>query len=208
MTIDLGEAYKTARERISGLVAGDVDSSLAVAATPEWNVQCVIAHLSGIAADASTGNMEGAPGEAWTAAQIARGAGRTLGEMVAEWDQTGPMIEAFLSSPAGVAASAAVMDIHTHEADLRIALGLPVAVPADFLAWAAPSLRDGFVEAVADAGLPPVELTASDFEWFRARLGRRTVAEVAAYQWSADPTPYLDAFFIFGRAVNSLGERQ
>jgi len=209
MTIDLGETYKAARERISRLVTGDnIDPTLPVAATPEWTVHCVVAHVAGIAVDASTGNMEGAPGEAWTAAQVARGAGRTLVEMVAEWKQTGPSIEAFLSSPAGEAASAAVMDIHTHEADLRCALGLPVVVPADFLGWAAPSLRDSFAEAVAEAGLPPVELTPSDFEWFRARLGRRTVEEVSAYNWSADPAPYLDSFFIFGRADSTLGERQ
>ena len=177
-----------------------------MAATPEWNVQCVIAHLSGIASDASTGNMEGAPGEAWTAAQVARGAGRTLVEMVAEWEQTSPMIEGFLSSPAGAARSAAVMDIHTHEADLRLALGLPSEVPTEFLSWAAPALQIGFAESVAAAGLAPVDLMASDFDWFRARLGRRTVAEVTAYTWSADPTPYLDVFFIFGRASTSLGE--
>ncbi len=207
MTIDLGETYKAARERITQLVAGDdVDPTLPVPATPDWSVHCVIAHLSGIAADASTGNMEGAPGEAWTAAQVARGAGRTLAELIAGWEQTGPLIEGFLSSPAGEAASAAVMDIHTHEADLRHAMGLPAAVPAEFLEWAAPSLRNGFAEAVTAAGLPPVEVAASDFEWFRARLGRRTVAEMNAYTWSADAAPYLDAFFVFGRARSSLGE--
>ena len=207
MTIDLGEAYGAARNRISQLVAQDgVDPTLRVAATPDWTVHCVIAHVSGIATDASTGNMEGAPGEAWTAAQVARGAGRTLGEMVAEWEQTGPLIEGFLSSPAGETASAAVMDVHTHEADLRLALGLPVAVPAEFLAWAGPSLRDGFALAVAEAGLPAVEVTASDFEWFRGRLGRRTAEEVAAYGWSSDSAPYLETFFVFGRAETPLGE--
>lgn len=213
MTIDLGEAYKAARERISQLVVQDgcaptesVDPTLPVAATPEWTVHCVMAHLSGIAADASTGNMDGAPGEAWTAAQVARGAGRTLAELVADWEQTGPLIEGFLSSPAGPAAAAAVMDIHTHEADLRLALGLPAVVPSEFLAWAGPSMRNGFAERVAAAGLPPVEVAASDFEWFRARLGRRTVAEVRSFAWSVDPAPYLDAFFIFGRATTSLGE--
>ncbi|MCY7300263.1 MAG: hypothetical protein LH616_13760 [Ilumatobacteraceae bacterium] len=207
MTIDLGEAYKTARERISRVVTGDsIDPELPVTATPEWTLHCVIAHLSGIAADASTGNMEGAPGEAWTAAQVARGAGRTLAEMVAEWEQTGPLIEGFLSSPAGDTASAAVMDVHTHEADLRLALGSSALVPAGFLAWAGSSMRDGFAEQVATAGLSPVDVTASDFEWFRARLGRRTVAEVTAYRWSADPARYLDSFFIFGRASTSLGE--
>lgn len=204
--MDHGEAYKDARKRISRRVAEGVDPTLPVAATPEWTVHCVIAHLAGVAADASTGNMEGAPGQAWTAAQVARGAGRTLAEMIAGWEQTGPSIESFLSSPAGEAASAAVMDIHTHEADLRLALGLPTEVPAEFLMWAGGSLRQGFAEAVTEAGLPPVAVMASDFDWFRGRLGRRTEAEVSAYGWSADPEPYLDSFFIFGRANTSLGE--
>jgi hypothetical protein len=47
----------------------------------------------------------------------------------------------------------------------------------------------------------------SDLELFRARLGRRTVDEVCAYGWSADPAPYLDHWFVFGVAERSLGER-
>jgi len=59
---------------------------------------------------------------------------------------------------------------------------------------------------VAAAGLPPVTVEAADLEWFRGRLGRRTEDEVRGYGWSADPDPYLDTFFIFGRATRSLGE--
>ena len=70
------------------------------------------------------------------------------------------------------------MDIHTHEADVRNALGMPSAVPQEFLAWAGPTLRGSFAEQVAAAGLPPVEVSASDFDLFRGRLGRRTVEEV------------------------------
>jgi len=207
MTIDLGGLYSAARERISALVTADgIDPDLKVPATPEWTVRDVLAHLSGIAADATSGNMAGAPGDEWTAAQVARGAGRTIGEMVAEWSQTGPMLAGFLSTPEGANASAAVMDVYTHEADLRHALGLPVAIPVNFLAWSGPAMRDGFAEAVAAAGLPQVEVTAPDFEWFRGRLGRRTPAEVAAFDWSADPAPYLDSFYIFGRAATSLRE--
>lgn len=207
MTIDLGELYRGARSRISELVSGDgVDPTLPVPATPEWTVHSVVAHVSGIAVDASSGNMDGAPGEAWTAAHVARGAGRTIAEMVEEWETAGPLIEGFLSSPAGATAAAAVMDIHTHEADVRQAFGLPVAVPENFLAWAGANLRDSFAEHVVGAGLPPVEVAASDFEWFRGRLGRRTVAEVRAYGWPIDAEPYLDTFFIFGRAATSLGE--
>lgn len=207
MTVDLGALYRSARGRISALcVADGVDPDLIVPATPEWTVHDVVAHLSGIAVDASSGNMDGAPGDQWTAAQVLRGAGRSVPEMLAEWQQTGPMIEGFLSTPDGASASAAVMDIHTHEADLRHALGQPVAIPSDFLEWAGGAMRESFAGQCAEAGLAAVELSASDFEWFRGRLGRRTPAEVSAYAWSADPGPYLDTFFIFGRATASLGE--
>jgi hypothetical protein len=205
--VDLGEFYRAARERITALVtAAGVDPSAVVPATPEWNVHDVVAHLSGIAVDGTTGNMAGAPGDEWTAAQVRRNADRSIAELVEEWSQVGPLMEGFLSTPEGALASAAVMDIHTHEADLRHALGLSVEVPATFLAWAGPAMRDGFAAAVAAAGLPPVTVAASDFEWFRARLGRRTAAEVAALAWSAPAAAYLDAFFIFGRAATPLGE--
>jgi uncharacterized protein (TIGR03083 family) len=207
-SVDLGALYRAARERISALVTGPtIDPSLLVPATPEWSLHDVVAHVTGVAVDGTSGNMAGAPGDEWTAAQVARNVGRPIAEMVAEWSQVGPLMEGFLSSPAGAMASAAVMDVHTHEADLRHALGLPVAVPADFLSWAGPSMRSGFDEAVSGAGLAPVSVDTSDFEWFRGRLGRRTVDEVAAYGWSAAAADYLDAFFIFGRAAASLGER-
>jgi hypothetical protein len=47
---------------------------------------------------------------------------------------------------------------------------------------------------------------APPFEVCRGRLGRRTIDEVCSYSWSADPAPYLDAWFIFGTAQQSLGE--
>jgi hypothetical protein len=96
--------------------------------------------------------------------------------------------------------------VHTHEADLRQALGLPVSVPEDFLEWACPQLRDGFFERIIEQGLPDVQVDVPYVEWFRGRFGRRTVDEVCAYPWSTDPAPYLDSFFIFGRAGSSLHE--
>jgi uncharacterized protein (TIGR03083 family) len=202
---DLGAAYRAARLRIAALVSDEVGGR-PVPATPAWDVHDVVAHVTGVAADGTTGNMAGAPGEAWTAAQVERNRDRSIADMVAEWNDTGPLMEAFLSSPNGTMAGAAVFDIHTHEADLRHALGLPLVVPDEFLGWATERFRTGFAEGVAAAGLPPVHVDAPDVEWFRGRLGRRTVAEVCAYGWSADPAPYLDTWFVFGRAERSLGE--
>lgn len=208
MAVDPGVLYGECRRRITALVtAPGVDESLVVPATPEWSVHDVIAHLSGVSEDAVSGNMAGAPGDDWTAAQVVRGKDRSLAELLDGWAERSPFLEAFFSSPAGAAMMAGVYDVHTHEADVRHALGLPVDIPADFLGWAAAAFRDGFASLVAEAGLPSVDVDIDDVEWFRGRLGRRTEAEVRAYPWSADPEPYLPYFFIFGRAAASLGER-
>jgi uncharacterized protein (TIGR03083 family) len=208
MTIDVGVLYRTCRERVTELVMADgVDPDMVVPATPEWTVHDVVAHLSGISEDATTGNMEGAPGDPWTAAQVARGRGRSVADLVEQWTTNAPMMEAFFSSPEGAASAAGVFDVHTHEADLRNAFGLPLDIPSEFLAWSVPMFRASFVQAVADAGLPAAVLDIDEIEWFRGRLGRRTEVEVRAYPWPVDPGPYLEHFFIFGRAAQSLGER-
>ena len=127
--------------------------------------------------------------------------------MTAGWVEKAPLFEGFLSSPEGMSSARAVIDLHTHECDLRTALGLPLMMPSDALAWIAEYMRSGFDEVVADAGLPPVTVGAAPIEVVRSRLGRRTVDEVSAYVWSAAPEPYLDLWFVFGRAEQSLGEQ-
>jgi uncharacterized protein (TIGR03083 family) len=200
--------YRSARERIIELVTSPgVDHQLVVPATPMWSVHDVLAHAAGVANDAVTGNMHGAPGDDWTEAQVARARSSSVSDLVAQWQADGPKLDEVFRTAEGGLATAGVIDVHTHEADLRHALGLPFQVPTDFLDWAAERLGAGFAELVAAVGLPEVDVFVSDAELFRSRLGRRTEAEVCAYQWSADPAPYLDAWFIFGRATESLGER-
>jgi len=194
---DGGLAYRAARERIMALVATDgVDPDMVVPATPEWSVHDVVAHLAGIARDAATGNMEGAPGNAWTAAQVERSRGVSIVDLVAQWELDAPLIEGFFSAAGEGLARAGVIDIHTHEADLLGALGRPVVLPDEFLQWAGAALREEL------RVVPPV----SDLELVRARLGRRTETEVRAYDWPADPGVDLGWFFVFGCAETPLGE--
>jgi uncharacterized protein (TIGR03083 family) len=206
MSADLGAMYAAARVRIGSLVSDEV-GDLHVAATPAWTVHDVVAHLTGVVDDALAGNMEGVTTDPWTAAQVERGRGRTIAEMVDGWNEKAPFVEAVLSSPEGASRAAAVFDVHTHECDLLTALGRPIAVPADVLTWIVGEFREGFAARVAEAGLPPVTVEAPEIEIFRSRLGRRTAAEVRAYGWSSDPEPYLDRWFVFGVADRSLGER-
>jgi uncharacterized protein (TIGR03083 family) len=209
--VDLGRWYGDARQRITSLVVGGEHlGEVPVPATPGWDVHDLIAHVVGVVTDAVTGNMDGVTTDQWTAAQVERGRGRPIADLLDEWEAGSPLVEEFLSSsPADGTSTAArgVIDIHTHEADLLGALDRPIVLPAEVLTWGATLLAQEFHAAVASGGLPPVEVEASHLEWFRGRLGRRTVDEVCAYGWSRDPGPYLDLWFVFGRAEASLGER-
>lgn len=207
MSFDLGASYCDARLRIADLVSENV-AHVRVPATPQWNVHDVMAHLAGIVEDAVTGNMEGVTTDPWTAAQVERGQAKTVTDLVAQWHEGAPLVEAVLSSPEGTEYFRANLDVHCHEADLRHALGQPPSLPGVFLAWAGAVLIEGFDQDVAAAGLEPVTVDATPFEVFRGRLGRRTPAEVAAYGWSADPGPYLDTWFVFGSAETSIGEAE
>jgi uncharacterized protein (TIGR03083 family) len=204
VAIDLGDAYKAARLRVADLT-DDGSADRPVPATPEWNMHDVVAHLCGVAADVASGNTEGAATAPWTAAQVERGRGKTVANLIDEWAAGATGFEAFLSSPDGAKAGAAVVDVHAHETDIRVALGLAPEVPDEVLSWIAVMMRQGFDAQVAAAGLPPVTIDVSDFELFRGRLGRRTSEQVSAFGWSADPAPYLDTFFLFGPTDHEVG---
>ncbi len=204
MDIDLGASYRAARLRVANLV-DDESGGQPIPATPAWTMHDVVAHLAGVMADIAGGNLEGVATERWTAAQVERGRDKTVAQVVEEWSGAAPTFEAFLSSPAGSNAGAAVIDVHCHETDLRSALGLAPAIPDEVVAWAGETMREAFVAQVAATGLPPVTIDVSDFELFRGRLGRRTRDEVSAFGWSADPAPYLDAFFLFGPTEHPVG---
>jgi hypothetical protein len=49
-------------------------------------------------------------------------------------------------------------------------------------------------------------LHTTAFEAFRWRLGRRSRAQLAAMEWSADPTAVLDHLVVFGPAARDVIE--
>ncbi len=223
MDHDLGQLYESARARITGMLDG-ADDSLNVPATPEWTVHDVIAHLSGVVEDALSGNLDGVTTDPWTAAQVERGRGTSTVQLLADWNAEAPKIEAFLSSPAGATAFRAVIDVHTHEADLRGALGLPSLLPDDYGTFMFEMLATTIIDAVAQAGLPPLRIvtpvgdsvgphdapvtaTIDRHEFHRASLGRRSAAQVEAFDWGgADPRPYLGHMAVFGPRETPLSD--
>lgn len=211
--MELGERYLGARERVRGLVADLDDAGWAtdVPGCPGWTVHDVVAHLVGITDDGLTGNMDGAPGPAWTAAQVAKRSGADSASMLAEWDaNAAPFADAVTAF--GIVPP--VIDLLTHEQDLRGALGRPGADEGD-LAWVTGALLDRLGGRIASAGLPAlrvrtpegervlgegppaVTLTTTRLELFRASLGRRSETQVRALAWEGDPDPYLGHLGIF-----------
>ena len=132
VAIDLGASYRAARLRVANIVNDNL-ADRQVPATPGWSVHDVVSHLYGVMTDVVAGNLEGVATPTWTAAQVERCRSKSVGQVVEEWSAAAPGFEAFLSSPAGSNAGAAVMDVNCHETDLRSALGLTPALPDDTL---------------------------------------------------------------------------
>jgi len=107
-----------------------------------------------------------------------------------------------------------VIDVLSHEHDIRGALGSPAYRDHPDLLRVAELLRGGLPNDVAvDFGASEKQespsvfcLRATHFEFFRLRLGRRSRRQAASLDWSEDPGPLLDRLFIFGPADADVTE--
>lgn len=219
-----GAVYLDTKDRFVALVR-DLDESdlgATVPACPAWTVRDVVAHLAGVSADFTTGNVAGAPGDEWTAAQVAARAGRSLEELVAEWDERAPVLAAMVDEH--MRFTPAVIDAVTHEQDVRGAVGRPGARDSDGASWALQRLASFVGRQLTNAGAPALRIVSDDDEWLlgdgvpqvelavdrfdllRAGIGRRSEAQVRAWCWSGDPTPYLAHLSVFGLAERDLVE--
>lgn len=221
---DHGDVYAALRSRVAALVrAADarvIDA--VVAATPDWRVRDLVAHMVGVTADVVNGRLDGVASDAWTARQVDERAEANLDHLLREWDEHAPAFDAVLRDLPDAVSGQAIFDAATHEHDLRHALGAPgardsdaVGVAWDWIAGAragfgATSVRivaDGEDALVVGAGEPVATVRASRFELFRAMTGRRTAAEISAYDWDRAPDPkWLLAAPVFTLRAESLGE--
>jgi hypothetical protein len=190
------------------------DWSTPVPCTPEWTARDVLSHVSGIPDDAFAGRMEGAPGEAWTAAQVARNRDASVDELLERWAQQASDFADVLES---MGERRPPLDLHTHEHDLRHALDRPGArsnVIVETAGYGLASvgsvavrlvieLDDGRVVVSGDTD-GSAEVTLRDvsvFELFRSRTGRRSREQVLDYDWTgrdADIDAVLECWFVFG----------
>ena len=215
---DLAGMYRETRERLADLVAGLDEAQLGtpVPACPGWSVADVVGHLAAIPEDALAGRLTGPPSEAQTAAQVARFRGRPVAQTLAGWADLGPRFEEIV---AAFEVFPAVIDVASHEQDIRGAVGKPGARDTEVIkqmtAWLLVRLRTpvplrvtvGDTRFLAGpGGEPALELTTTWYEAFRWRMGRRSRDQLAALDWSGDPSPVLDHLVVFGPAKADVVE--
>jgi len=207
----VAELYEEGRSRISELAA-EGPADVPVPTCPAWTVHDVVAHVVGVCADVMAGNIEGVATDPWTAAQVEARRGRTVEELLAEWDDVGPPV-AQMADQFGPAGHQLLFDLTSHEHDIRAAMGRSGAWDHESVADALEFVVAGLVgPAIDERGLAPLEivtdlgtfvagsgdqpraqLQAPAFEVMRALSGRRSAAQMAAYDWSVDPEPYIPA---------------
>ena len=222
--MDLAPLYEETRQRLCELVrslpSAELDTE--VPATPGWRVRDVIAHLTGGPGDVLSGNLEGAGGEAWTAAQVAARRGRALDEVLAEWDGYAGGVRGLFET-GGPNMGFLLADVASHEQDVRGALRRPgardcagiEATTQLFVAGAgrrfteagiALRITAGRDEWEVGAGEPQASVVVEPFELFRAFAGRRSPTQVCAWGWTGDPGPYLGLLPIFPLRPTDLVE--
>jgi uncharacterized protein (TIGR03083 family) len=212
----LSQYYRESRERLSAFVRDHAAAEATpVPATPGWTVHDVVAHLTGVAEDLASGKLTGGPTAEWTAGHVARGTGVTTAELLEKWSGLSAEVERIADG--GV--WPVVMDVLSHEYDVRSALGDTtgrgagvIEVTAKVLLGALDPATPLVIETECkqirvgpDEG-EAITLRTTSWEAFRWRLGRRSPAQLAGMDWSGDPTPFLDGLCIFGPAVADVVE--
>ena len=216
---DYAAMYRDLRGRVAGVVRHTDPALLdAVApAAPDWRVRDLVAHLDGVCADVVSGNLDGVATDPWTAAQVDTRRAWTIEQVLDEWDETGRGVEAIIHTiPDLPAWQTFIADAVTHEHDIRGAVAQPGARDSDALVAMANVAVDGLGahlasgqhgtltialddDAPTTVGSGPIatSLRISRFEFVRSLTGRRSVAQIEAYDWGSEPQPEWLVFGIF-----------
>jgi uncharacterized protein (TIGR03083 family) len=225
--VDDGAAqeYRLARERMVALVDGidDNTSHTVVAACPEWTINDLFSHVTGIAVDLSQGHRPQGDTQAWVDRQVEERRGRSIAEVISEWNGAAPAFEAMIEARPD-RLWGLTYDLVVHEHDLRTALGDRAQRSSSGVALAArlglrlvdmdlhsrnlPAVQvtidgDGYI---VGAGEPVAALTGSSFEVLRVLGSRRTLDEIRGASWQGDPEAVLGGLLHMEPPQVSLGE--
>jgi len=202
-------AYRTIRERVTALLRGRPDAEyLPVPACPGWTGGDVLNHMVANCRFAETNT---ATPELSDRPLCMEPPG--MARLLTEWDRSAAVVEAAVAQlPGPQAGSLLLLDAFTHECDVRVALDHPLPQDHPAFPGAFEAALVGFAGAVAWRGLPTVRIETEGLcrnvgrgepeavvrggpmQLFRSLVGRRTLRQIAALDWSGDPRPWLPAF--------------
>ena len=160
-------SYRGCRERVTEMVTGLADDDLArrVPACPDWTVRDLTAHIIGVAADLSVGNLEQMGAHEWTSAQIAKRKDHSVTDLIEEWTKLAEEVEPTADLIPPGAAQMLVGDAVTHEHDMRGALNRPGARDTDAVWIGLDRYIRVFGKRIKDAELSSVVVRSGDREW-------------------------------------------
>jgi uncharacterized protein (TIGR03083 family) len=222
---DVGQAYCELRERVTELCTGlsAEQWERKTPHCPDWTIRETLAHLTGVVDDGINANLEGVATEPWTAAQIAKRADKTGPEILDEWNTWAPFVEDRATN-VGLGFAQMVFDAVTHEHDLRFALAKPGArdtealriglhffqvrlpVMAEKVGVLCPQIVVDGAALFANPAPGALCFTGSMFDVVRSIGSRRTLDEIAALNWSADPRAVMSLLLPFAPPATALGE--
>ncbi len=211
-------SYASIRDRLVtlGRSLTPEQSEMICACTPEWTITQIYAHLCGSNDDILGGRLDGVATDPWTQAQVDKRANNSLTEILDEWESYASLIDAVVAQLGDEMDPRFFIDAWTHEQDIRSTLRMAGGTDDPTIEAYAPMMARGLCVSVEAAGLESlavilgdqrVETTAPShvvlrvppYEFMRGRLGRRSRAQVARWDWSIeDPSDYVDMMFVFG----------
>ena len=145
---------------------------------PGWNVTDLACHLYGVADDLMNGRLEGIGSDAWTQAQVDRYSTKPLADIADEWAASAEVFDAIVPMIPEPTNYQLIMDMTTHEHDLRLALGEPGAQDDQAVAIGSAFLLLSLRNADPDLAAEIEGLELSDFELLRSLSGRRSAGQL------------------------------
>lgn len=224
--VDLGVLYREAREDFERLVRSLSPGQLAtpVPACSPWTVHDVVAHVVGEAVEAVAGGGGAVSGPDRVADHVAERSSTPTTVVLREWERAATQFELLLSKSGGSAVEP-VVDLVTHEHDVRGAVGLPgnrdsravqVGTERVVSLWFSKIesaglpdvvIHDGSDDVVAGRFDAPVGFRASPFEIFRAGHGRRSRSQIEGrFHDTDDPAAYVPLLCLRGPAESDIVE--
>jgi len=167
----------------------------------------------------------------WTQTHVTERGGASIEEILLEWEKHSANLASMLrgdrDSPAGAPdfiGYVLITDAAAHTHDVYGAFKMvrereepPVKIGlASYIGGVDMRIRQtdlpalcfdtGAKQRVVGGEEPAATVKADRFELFRALSGRRSPYQVRAYQWDADPEPYLPFFYPYGLREDALVE--